>query len=61
MGIWKGTDDNSYLMLEPHAVGPTGRLNPAGAATLVMFADIDELAETYRYNVDQTMRPGDNK
>lgn len=61
VAVWKGLDDVSYCMWEPHAVGPTGRANPAGAATLVIYADIDELADTFRDNVDNTLRPGDNK
>ncbi|KAJ8706226.1 hypothetical protein PYW08_010852 [Mythimna loreyi] len=61
VAIWKGVDDVSYCMFEPHAVGPTGRSNPAGAATLVIYADIDELADTFRANVDGLMKPGENK
>ncbi|KAJ8707591.1 hypothetical protein PYW07_011268 [Mythimna separata] len=61
VGIWKGVDDVSYCMFEPHAVGPTGRANPAGAATLVIYSSIDELADAFRDNVDGMMKPGDNK
>nr|XP_049706982.1 uncharacterized protein LOC110381109 isoform X13 [Helicoverpa armigera] len=61
VAIWKGVDDKSYVMLEPHAVGPAGKASPAGAAALVIFSNIEELADTFRANVDNTMRPGDNK
>ncbi|XP_050558051.1 uncharacterized protein LOC118280361 isoform X2 [Spodoptera frugiperda] len=61
VGIWKGADDKSFVMLEPHAVGPAGKTSPAGAATLVVYSNVDELADTFRANVEGHMRPGDNK
>ncbi|KAF9800009.1 hypothetical protein SFRURICE_016695 [Spodoptera frugiperda] len=52
VGIWKGADDKSFVMLEPHAVGPAGKTSPAGAATLVVYSNVDELADTFRANVE---------
>ncbi|XP_022824029.1 uncharacterized protein LOC111354726 [Spodoptera litura] len=61
VGIWKGSDDKSFVMLEPHAVGPAGKTSPAGAAALVVFSNVEELADTFRANVEGLMKPGDNK
>lgn len=50
----------SVLMWEPHAVGPTGKASPAGAASVVLFSTIDELADTFKANVENlgVERPG---
>lgn len=61
VGIWKGNDENSYCLWEPHFVGPTGRTSPAGAAGMIIFSTIDELAETLRLNIEDAARPGPNK
>ncbi|KAH9630875.1 hypothetical protein HF086_014616 [Spodoptera exigua] len=61
VAIWKGSDDKSFVMLEPHAVGPVGKTSPVGAAALVVFSNIEELADTFRSNVEGLMKPGDNK
>ncbi|XP_026322626.1 uncharacterized protein LOC113232197 [Hyposmocoma kahamanoa] len=61
VGIWKGNNENTYCLWEPHFVGPTGRTSPAGAAGMVLFSTIDELAETLRLNIEDAARPGPNK
>ncbi|CAB3257560.1 unnamed protein product [Arctia plantaginis] len=50
----------SVLMWEPHAVGPTGKSSPAGAASVVLFSTSDELADTFKSNVENlgVERPG---
>ncbi|XP_045538552.1 uncharacterized protein LOC106721261 [Papilio machaon] len=61
VGIWKSSEGNGYCLWEPHAVGPTGRFSPGGASALVLFATIDQLADTIKNNIETLMRPGSNK
>ncbi|XP_026739792.1 uncharacterized protein LOC113502426 isoform X1 [Trichoplusia ni] len=61
VGIWKGADDKSFVMFEPHAVGPAGRTSPVGAAAAVLFSTVDDLANCFRSNVEGLMRPGNNR
>lgn len=61
MGIWKAKDDKSFCLWEPHFVGPMGRTSPAGAAGVVVFSTVEELAETLRQNIEDAARPGPNK
>ncbi|XP_013177173.1 PREDICTED: uncharacterized protein LOC106124761 [Papilio xuthus] len=61
VGVWKSSEGNGYCLWEPHAVGPTGRFSPGGASALVLFATIDQLAETINNNIETLMRPGSNK
>ncbi|XP_075988844.1 uncharacterized protein LOC142984871 [Anticarsia gemmatalis] len=63
VGIWTAADDKAVLLWEPHAVGPAGRSSPAGAASAVLFSTVEELADTFRNNVEAlgVERPGNNK
>ncbi|XP_059061123.1 uncharacterized protein LOC131854007 isoform X2 [Achroia grisella] len=61
VGIWMAADDRAYCLWEPHSVGPGGRTSPGGAAALVLFSTIDELASTIKSNVEALGRPGSNK
>ncbi|XP_068621868.1 uncharacterized protein [Battus philenor] len=61
VGVWKAAEGNAYCLWEPHAVGPTGRFSPGGASALVLFATIDQLAETISSNIDNLTRPGSNR
>ncbi|CAF4888059.1 unnamed protein product [Pieris macdunnoughi] len=61
VAIWRGADDKSFCMWEPHAVGPQGRVSPGGACALIAYSMADHLAETFSYNVGRLARPGSNK
>ncbi|CAK1592999.1 unnamed protein product [Parnassius mnemosyne] len=61
VGVWKAADDKSYCLWDPHAVGPTGKFSPGGAAALVLFSTVDQLAETIKKNVEMLERPGINR
>ncbi|RVE42411.1 hypothetical protein evm_012948 [Chilo suppressalis] len=61
VGVWKAADDKSCCLWEPHFVGPAGKTSPMGAAALVVFSDLGELADTIRRNVEGTGRAGPNK
>ncbi|XP_013143767.1 PREDICTED: uncharacterized protein LOC106107457 [Papilio polytes] len=61
VGVWKSSEGNAYCLWDPHAVGPAGRASPGGASALVLFATIDQLAETIKNNIETLMRPGSNK
>ncbi|GBP58709.1 hypothetical protein EVAR_35487_1 [Eumeta japonica] len=61
VALWRATDEKSMLLWEPHAVGPTGRGSPSGACALLMFSTVAELAETYKFNIEKSARPGSNK
>ncbi|XP_039752231.1 uncharacterized protein LOC120628085 isoform X2 [Pararge aegeria] len=61
VGLWRGADDNSFCLWEPHAVGPTGCISPGGGAGLILFASADQLAGTLKTTMDKLGRPGSNK
>ncbi|XP_063632755.1 uncharacterized protein LOC134803859 isoform X2 [Cydia splendana] len=57
--IWQG-EAGSFCMFDPHSVGPTGKSSPIGGAGLIVFSTTDDLADTYRENVEALTRPGNN-
>ncbi|XP_063836466.1 uncharacterized protein LOC135085621 [Ostrinia nubilalis] len=61
VGVWKAADDKSFCLWDPHSVGPNGRTSPGGAAAIVLFSTIEELAETFKANVEGLGRAGSNK
>ncbi|XP_049883610.1 uncharacterized protein LOC126379090 [Pectinophora gossypiella] len=61
VGVWKAADDKAFCYWDPHSIGPTGKISPGGAAGLVLFSTLDELAETFKHNIDELARPGTNK
>nr|XP_037875168.1 uncharacterized protein LOC101735788 isoform X2 [Bombyx mori] len=61
VAVWKATDDKAICLWEPHAVGPNGRTSPGGAAALVMYSNVEDLASTITSNVEGLERPGSNR
>ncbi|XP_061381599.1 uncharacterized protein LOC116776672 [Danaus plexippus] len=61
VGIWKGADDKSICLWEPHAVGPGGLASPGGAAALVVMSTTDQVANAFKSTMEKLARPGSNK
>ncbi|XP_045457976.1 uncharacterized protein LOC123668250 [Melitaea cinxia] len=61
VGIWRAVDDKSFCLWESHATGPTGCSSPGGAAALVLFANVDQLADTFAKSLEKLARPGPNR
>ncbi|KAM3955482.1 uncharacterized protein ACR2FA_010611 [Aphomia sociella] len=61
VGVWRAADDKAYCLWDPHSVGPSGRTSPGGAAALVLFSTVQELANTFKSNVEGLGKPGPNK
>ncbi|KAL0809225.1 hypothetical protein ABMA28_011444, partial [Loxostege sticticalis] len=61
VGVWRAADDKAYCLWDPHAVGPNGKSSPGGAAAIVLFSTVDDLAETIKANVEGLGRVGSNK
>ncbi|XP_037300701.1 uncharacterized protein LOC115456206 isoform X2 [Manduca sexta] len=61
VGIWMAADDKSFCLWEPHSVGPGGKTSPGGSAAVVLFSNVDNLAQVIKENIEGLGRPGVNK
>ncbi|KAJ0182884.1 hypothetical protein K1T71_000860 [Dendrolimus kikuchii] len=61
VAVWKAADDKSFVLWEPHSVGPGGKSSPVGSAACVLYSTIEEVADVFRSNVEGLARGGTNR